>query len=203
MKTLKILIAAACLVFAGCGSDDSDSSSGGGPEGSTGPCTTSSDCPDNHACIQLGAGPAGCVPQCSVSANECSGSAQCGGVGVLDVDICQPEPDPENPPEPEEQPKIPCRVDADCADAHPDAICAEWRGARDCTIPCMNERACDPPAVGGITVDFLNCIDDERSDKERTACLPNEACLNDPLSCISGFPGLDGEGFPDDFPGAP
>ena len=200
MRTLILFCAAVCLALAGCGSDDSDGGSGNGPEGSVGPCTTSSDCPDNHACIQVGTAPAGCVPTCSASVTECSGTAQCAGVGLLDVNVCQPEPDPMEPPSPETQPKIPCRVDADCASAHPDAICAEWRGARDCTIPCMDERVCDPPAIGGITVDFSSCLEDERTDKDRTACLPREECFNNPLSCISGFPGLgEGGGFPEGF----
>ena len=116
-------------------------------------------------------------------ADECGGSAQCGGVGAVDVNICQEpeaEPDPESPPTPEEEPRIPCREDAECSALHPDAICAEWNGQRDCTIPCMSEDVCDPPAVAGITVDFMNCQDDERSDKERTACLPREECFNNP-----------------------
>ncbi len=208
MKNLLILFATISLALTGCGDDDSDSSGGGtagnGPSNSVSGCETSSDCPDGHACIQVGAGPAGCVPTCSLSANECSGSAECAGVGVLEVSVCQPEPEPEDPPTPETQPKIPCRVDADCAAAHPTAICAEWRGARDCTIPCMNEETCDPPAIGGVTMDFLSCSDDERSDKDRTACLPREECFNDPFSCISGFPGIGGGGeggIPEDLPG--
>ena len=126
--------------------------------------------------------------------DECGASGQCAGVGVLEVNICQPEPDPMNPPKAEEQPKIPCREDADCSNIHPEAICAQWRGARDCTLPCMDERVCDPPAIGGVTVDFVNCQDDERADQMRTACLPREECFNDPFSCISGFPGVGGGG---------
>ena len=205
MKSLIIVSITACLALAGCGEDgnssNSNSNSTNGPEGSVSSCATSSDCPDGHACIQLGAAPAGCVPTCSVSGNECSGSAQCAGVGLLEVDVCQPEPDPMSPPSPETQPKVPCKVDADCQTAHPEAICAQWRGAKDCTIPCMNESACDPPTIGGITMDFMSCIDDERTDKERTACLPREECFNNPLSCIGGFPGE--EEFSDGFPGIP
>ncbi|MBV72483.1 MAG: hypothetical protein CMH52_14255 [Myxococcales bacterium] len=198
LKKIMIFMALAGVSLFGCGGDDSDGDSGGG---GAAPCTTSSDCPSGHACIQVGPAPAGCVPTCSVSGSDCSGSAECAGVGLLEVNVCQPEPDPMNPPSPEEQPKIPCQVDADCAAAHPNAICAEWRGARDCTIPCMNEQACDPPSFAGITLDFSTCTDDERTDKMRTACLPREECFNNPLNCISGFPGGGDLPGPGDIPG--
>lgn len=211
MKRLLTLITIGSMALFGCGGDDSDGGSGSGsnngqPAGSVSGCMTASDCPEAHACIQIGNGPAGCVPTCSAMVDACGGSAQCAGVGALDVNICQeekPEPDPEDPPTPEEEPRIPCREDAECSELHPDAICAEWRGQRDCTIPCMNEEVCDPPAIAGITVDFMDCQDDQRSDKTRTACLPREECFNNPLDCISGFPGLGGD-LPGegDFPGA-
>ena len=65
----------------------------------------------------------------------------------------------------------------------------------------MNEQACDPLSIGGISIDFMNCQDDERSDMMRTACLPRAECFDNPLSCISGFPGgidIPGADFSDD-----
>ena len=203
MKQILMISMLGSVIFFACGEDDNGgggSDSADRPAGSTSSCTTAGDCPSGSACIQVGSGPAGCVPTCSGEVNECGGSAQCSGVGVLEVDICQPEPDPMDPPKPDEQPKIPCREDVDCSSLHPEAICAEWRGARDCTIPCMSERACDPPSIGGISIDFMDCQDDERSDKMRTACLPRAECFDNPLNCISGLPG--GGDFPGgDFPG--
>ncbi len=193
-------LAGLCLGFAGCSEDSDESSSGNASSPgtqSTGPCSTAADCPTGHACIQVGQGQAGCMPTCSASVDSCGASAQCAGVGALDVNICQepePEPDPMNPPEATEQPRIPCQEDAECAALNPGAICAEWMGQRDCTLPCTNEAICDPPMVGGLSLDFFNCQDDERADQMRTACLPRIECLNDPLSCLSGIPGFDGGG---------
>ena len=54
-------------------------------------------------------------------------------------------------------------------------------------------------------MDFMTCIADERTDKDRTACLPDEKCFNDPMSCVEmgeEIPGMDfddmggdGDGF--------
>ena len=96
MKRLLTLITIGSMALFGCGGDDSDGGSGSGsnngqPAGSVSGCMTASDCPEAHACIQIGNGPAGCVPTCSAMVDACGGSAQCGGVGALDVNICQEE----------------------------------------------------------------------------------------------------------------
>ena len=190
------MMAFGSIFLTGCSGDDNAE---GLPPGSVSDCMTASDCPADHACIQIGGGAAGCVPTCSGSVDECGGSAECAGVGSVDVDICQeeePEVDPDDPPTPEEEPRIPCQTDEECSALDPGAICAEWQGQRDCTIPCSSEEVCDVPEIGGVTIDFMNCQDDERSDVERTACLPREECFNNPLDCISGVPGEDD--LPDD-----
>ncbi|MEZ4240870.1 MAG: hypothetical protein R3F59_32880 [Myxococcota bacterium] len=106
--------------------------------------------------------------------------------------MCQP--DDERPadgevPAEEERPRITCRTDADCAPYGADAVCAEWRGLRDCTLRCDVEDDCTPPTVVGVTVDFLTCIPDEGAP-QRDACLPDEQCFADPMACITGVPGF-------------
>ena len=62
-----------------------------------------------------------------------------------------------------------------------------------CTLPCAREDDCDLPATGGVAIDFLTCGEDE-ADRSRTACIIDEACLQNPLSCIeTDFP-AEGEG---------
>ena len=197
--TLSLVLALAfSLVLWGCGSKG-DSENGGG----SAPCESNSDCPAGLACVSFGAGAGVCTPTCSVSGDECSGTAGCTGVGALSVNVCQ-EPEPEGEtPAPEEQPRIPCKTDAECSALNAGAVCAQWKGERDCTIECTAEAQCDPPTVGGMKMDFMTCIADERTDKERTACLPDEKCFNDPMSCVemSGeIPGMDfgDDGFGDD-----
>ena len=91
MKYLSILALLGSVLVWGCGDDESDSdeTSGpaNGPAGAVSSCMTASDCPDGHTCLQFGSGPAGCVPTCSAEVNECGGSTQCAGVGVLEVDV--------------------------------------------------------------------------------------------------------------------
>ena len=127
-------------------------------------------------------------PFCSASADACGAEATCGGVGMLSVDVCQEAPEEEAPTE-EERPRIPCATDADCAEYGDLAVCAEWKGLWDCTIRCDVERDCAPPALGGVTFDFLACAEDE-GDGSRTVCLPDEDCYAEPLSCMSGVPGF-------------
>lgn len=69
-----------------------------------------------------------------------------------------------DPPEPEEEPRIPCMTDAECDALTAGAICVEWKGARDCTIPCTMETVCDLPAAGGIVFDFLTCLEDAAAE---------------------------------------
>ena len=108
MKKLILALSISGLSLFGCGSDG-DSSGGGnsaGPAGSISACMSASDCPDGHACIQIGAGPAGCVPTCSGVATECSASAECAGVGSLNVNICQEEEAQVSWEEEEEEPGL-------------------------------------------------------------------------------------------------
>ena len=225
MRNSLLAISAGAFLLLGCSSSDggtSGSSSGGGTSGappqSVASCVVSSDCPAEHVCITVGDGSAGCVPICSASAEDCGTNASCGGVGMLSVDVCKEtasddggggdstdsgaSAEEQAQEEVESEVKIPCNTDADCSVVDPDAICAEWQGERDCTIVCSSEDECNPPALGGVTVDFLTCIADERSDKDRTACLPKAECFENPLNCISGLDNLTDPGnfnFGDDM----
>ena len=221
-RTFYLFLAA--LLFTACGSDGSSDGGGAAPAQA---CSGQSDCPENYVCLTV-AGESYCQPNCTGSADACGARATCGSVGALSIDVCQPEDDDsdnsggggmasgENAPKPDEQPKLPCATDADCEQFEAGAICAEFEGQRDCTIPCEQESDCDMPSIGGFSVDFLTCLPDE-GDNSRSACVPDAACFSDPLSCVTlpspadlcnGLPGCDDEGLPgsgdeddDGFPG--
>ncbi|MFO0618544.1 MAG: hypothetical protein U0414_38485 [Polyangiaceae bacterium] len=168
------------IAYAGCG---------GGDTGSNAACTVSSDCVDGEVCIRIGS-ESRCTTNCSVRADACGGEASCEGVGSVGVNVCQekkPAPTPDNPPDPKEEPHLPCGGDAECAALASGAVCGTWMGTRDCTILCTSDSQCNPPAVGGIGTSFFGCKPDE-SDATRTVCLPREECFQDPLSCITGLP---------------
>ena len=203
MSLLSIL-----LLVVGCGGSDDESD--GGANGYGGPaCVTQSDCGDGAAGVTA-ASMSVCQPVCTGSINECGASASCGGIGAMSIDVCQPikeetpeeEATEEHAPAPEEQASLPCVTDEDCSKFDSSAICAQWDGTKDCTIPCTNEPDCDIPAIGGFSVDFMKCQDDE-AEPSRKACLPDAACFKDPMSCITlpALPGMDGlDGF--DMPGS-
>ena len=175
------------LVWVGCAGEAGGDRGRGEDEG--GACASNADCPEDTVCLAYGSEPGGCAPTCSASADACGAEATCGGVGLLSVDVCQEPADEEAPPDEEERPRIPCATDADCGEYGDLAVCAEWKGLRDCTIRCDAERDCDPPALGGVSFDFLACSEDE-GDASRTVCLPDEDCYADPMSCVSGVPGF-------------
>src|SRR5206468_3342432 len=105
-----------------------------------------------------------CTLQCSASADACGGTASCDGVGSLTVNVCQPKkaaPSQSDPPDPKSQPKLSCSTDAECSKLESGAVCAEWHGEHDCTIKCTEDSQCNPPAVGGVSIDFLACQADE------------------------------------------
>jgi len=218
---MRTLFGAVCLlsvIFLAVGCGGSDDESEGGANGYGGPaCVTQSDCGDEAACVTA-AGMSVCQPVCTGSIDECGVSASCGGVGAMSINVCQPakeeapaeEATEEDAPAPEEQPTLPCVTDEDCSKFDSTAICAQWEGAKDCTIPCTQESDCDIPAIGGFSVDFMTCLEDE-ADTSRMACLPDAACFADVMSCVTlpsmpGMDGLDGldmeeggEGFDFDF----
>ncbi|MBT3221451.1 MAG: hypothetical protein HN348_20400 [Proteobacteria bacterium] len=164
------------LVIMACQTENpADSDADGGA------CATLDDCDADLVCL-AGVGTGVCVPVCSAQANECSGSAQCAGVGSLEVDVCQEPVD-----DAKDAPHIPCTTDEECDSLQSGTICAEFQGQRDCTISCDKESACDMPTIGGVGMDFLTCIPDE-GDTSRDACLPDEACFDNPLDCILGLP---------------
>lgn len=172
---------------------------GDGKPHTKGPCETQADCKDGTACLAFGDEEAACALECSISADDCGGEATCAGVGTIGVQVCQDNdrvtPDDEVPAE-DDRPRIPCKKDADCEALDPGAVCAQFDGLKDCTIPCYDESDCDVPSAGGVTVDFFTCLPDE-SDSSRGACMPDESCWDDPLSCIDGLPSwTDPTGYP-------
>ena len=201
------LVIFGCILTAlsfGCGDGDGDASANNGAAPAQS-CSGQSDCAQDYACVTT-AGVSYCQPVCTASANECGASASCGSVGATSVNVCQPEDDSsdsnsspeEAAPKPDEQPKLPCSTDADCAQFDAGAICAEFEGEKDCTIPCTQESDCDVPAIGGFSVDFLTCLPDE-SNTMRSACVPDAACFANPLDCVTLPDPTDfGDGFPTD-----
>lgn len=202
MKQIVLGITLVVMVLGCEASDSEDAAAGNGP-----PCVVQSDCPGTQACVNT-LGITYCQIDCSVSADECGVSSSCTGVGAMSISVCQPakpEVEEEENPTPEAQPTLPCVTDADCTKFQANAICAQFQGVKDCTIPCAVETDCDMPVLAGISIDFMTCINDE-GDDSRSACLPDEACCSDPLSCTSfgnmegleGLDGLDGlDGFGD------
>ncbi len=148
-------------------------------------CKTVTDCSNGTTCL-LADGHRACRPLCDVSTDTCGGSATCGSVGVLSVDVCQPSappPTPDDPPVAEEQASLPCATDPACDALQAGSICAGFQGERDCTIRCSAESDCAMPELGGVSVDFLTCSPDE-SDTTRKACLPDARCFSNPMSCV-------------------
>lgn len=172
------------LTLAACNGDGKSPGNGNGKADST--CYAVSDCGDGLVCLAYGSSPGVCTPTCELNADACSANATCGGAGLV-VDVCEPDDkrtkDGEVPSE-DEVPRLPCDTDAECADVASDAICMNYRGHKDCTIPCEVESNCDLPSLGGITMDFLTCAEDE-SDPSRSGCVPDEACFANPMNCIS------------------
>lgn len=180
------------LAFVGCGSDSGgggDSSGGDGAGGGAGggACSSTGDCTGGTVCVVVAGNSGTCMPQCSGSANDCGVSSVCSGIGAVSVNICQAPPTANDPPKAEEEPRIPCVSDAECEALQAGTICAEFGGHKDCTIPCSVESDCDTPGLAGVSVDILTCIPDEAMTS-RNACLPDEACFTNILSCMT-FPG--------------
>ena len=181
LKAVRAILTSIAMLYVtvlGCGGENGES----GGVGQN--CETVTDCTGETVCVAIGSGESVCQLECSASADACGASGSCRGVGSLAVDVCVDEPDGETP-DPEEQPRIPCSTDAECEELSPGAICATFQGARDCTIPCEAESDCELPALGGSAPDFFTCAADE-GDASRDACLPDLACLDDPLACAGG-----------------
>jgi hypothetical protein len=107
-------------------------------------------------------------------------------VGVS-INVCQPKNTPQ------QVHRVPCTTDQDCSAVEPGTVCGTWMGLRGCTITCTNSSVCNPPAAGGVSIDFYGCQKDQGQSRE--ICAPREQCIDNPTSCISGVPGLDA-GFP-------
>lgn len=172
------------VVLAGCGGVGGRATGDEpGPVAAEGDaCSSNADCGAELVCLAYGADQGGCVPTCTASADDCGAEASCGGVGLLEVDVCQDEPSQTEPPE--EPPRIPCREDADCQALGADLVCAEAWGVRDCALPCERERDCAMPSVGGFAWDMFTCASDE-GDPSRDVCVFDPACLDDPMACLS------------------
>lgn len=189
MKLVGIASLVVVGALAACGSSTSSEPGGGGAGGQA--CETTSQCGSN-VCVRVG-DVATCSPKCSVNGDECSGSTSCQGIGTFSVNVCAAKPSEANgaaSPKPDEQPRLPCKTDADCQPIDARAICAQWKGARDCTIACTSNDVCKEPPVAGVEIDFESCQTDE-GNTARKACLPREECEANPLSCIK-VPGSSG-----------
>lgn len=191
-KLLRLLLFVTVVLNFGCSDDDNNNNGGGDSENNTGSqegeCKTVSDCNDGYACLYAEEKSI-CTPICSGSMDECGAEASCGGVGLLSVNVCKPEQSEEEAADPEKQPSLPCTSDADCEALQAGTICATWKEQSDCTIPCSSESDCDLPLSSGVSIDFMTCIDDEA--KERTACLPDEKCIENIMNCITGDVGTE------------
>ena len=181
MKKVLGVLSISVLLNIGCGDKENDES-GAGPGIGNGECETVSDCGDGYACLFAGEKSI-CTPTCSGSMDECGAEASCGGVGMLSVEVCTPAQTEEETKDPKQQPTLPCISDEDCELLQAGTICATWKGNSDCTIPCSTENECNLPVEFGVSIDFMTCIDDEA--KDRTACLPDEKCIENVMSCIS------------------
>lgn len=194
--TAKSMMVVGIVAMVACGEAEGEQSNDDDSTNTSVSCQSSSDCGEGYVCLIVG-NDGGCAAVCTGDTNACGAQASCGGVGVLDVDVCQ-EPQPESTngtaeaPAPEEQPRIPCKSDAECSAVQPGAICALFQGQRDCTIPCTAEAQCDMPSLDGFAIDFMTCIADEGSST-RKACLPDARCFTNPLACVT-FGGMDGGG---------
>ena len=178
----------------GCDSDGTSSLR------TAGPCDTMSDCEGGTVCV-VTAGVGLCSFDCSVSSDECGASASCKGIGALEINVCQEAEEEKAPEEVKEDdtPYIPCTTDAECQALDSGAICAEFQGRKDCTIPCSTQgekSGCNMPPMMGVSLDFMICNPDE-AQPERLACLPDAACFSNMMSCmdLGMFGGGDGGGF--------
>jgi len=166
------------LVLTACGGEGK-----AGAEGSD--CGSTTDCQDGYLCLSIGERQGTCAADCSVSADACGSDATCAGVGSVSIDVCQPRdsvPSDSNAPEEDERASLPCVSDDDCTAIQAGLVCGTWRGWKECTLPCDDSDACNPSGLG-FTTSFMTCGDDEGED--RTICIPDEDCFDDPMSCLS------------------
>ncbi len=178
MRGLLVSFFVTAVAFIGCGTTSAPGGAGSGG----GACSSSADC-GAQVCVTLGSAST-CAAKCSTTANECGGSAGCQGIGSVGINVCAPAPKMGDTPKASEQPRLPCKNDADCDVIHPGAICATFMGLRDCTIACTNDPPCTTPTIGGVSVDFYRCQTDQ-GNSARKACLPRAECENNPLACVT------------------
>lgn len=176
MRFLYLSLALVCA----CGDHkEEDASTGSG-------CVSQSDCADGTVCLAYGDEETGsCALECNLSADECSAEASCAGVGSVSVSACQDEDrvaEDGAPPDEDDRPRLTCDSDDDCTIYDSAAVCAEYRGLRECALSCTTDAECNPPEIGGVTTTFQRCGQDDAAD--RLVCLPNEACWSNPASCI-------------------
>ena len=151
MRSLFILFNALLILaisVVGCDSE------GTGSLRTAGPCDTMSDCEGGTVCV-VTAGVGLCSFDCSVSSDECGASASCKGIGALEINVCQEAEEEKAPEEVKEDdiPYIPCTTDAECQALDSGAICAEFQGRKDCTIPCSTQgekSGCNMPPMMGV-----------------------------------------------------
>ncbi|MBL8684682.1 MAG: hypothetical protein JNK05_36235 [Myxococcales bacterium] len=192
----------ASFVLAACGPGSSRPVGTSASSGNGAPCQSQGDCPSGQTCLTVG-GVSACTISCTASATECTGSASCGSFGSVSASVCRPatmsssSADASAAPRADEQPKAPCRADAECVRLQEGSICGAFRGERACTIACSERSQCNPPAVQGIVTNFMDCVTDE-ANPARRICAPDPACLqpSNPFACVT-FPMMPPNPFDD------
>lgn len=191
MKTLRTLTlwTLAALSLTACSGPSNTRPIGTNPASGNGAaCQSQSDCPSGQACLTLN-GISACALSCTASANECSGMASCGSVSSISASYCTPPAemttDAGQPARAEDRARVPCRADNECAALQAGAVCGGAFGVRDCTIACTARAQCNPPAFGGITTNFMDCVTDE-SNPARKICAPDPMCFQgNPNACVT------------------
>lgn len=191
----------ASMALAACGPASSRPVGSSPSSGNGAACQSQSDCPNGQACLSVG-GVSACTISCSASGSECTGMASCGAVGSVSASFCRPATMSSSgadasAPSAEEQPKAPCRSDAECVALQEGSVCGAFRGDRGCTIVCSQRSQCNPPAVGGLATNFMDCVTDE-SNPARRICAPDPACFqpSNPYACVT-FPMMPPNPFED------
>jgi len=140
-----------------------------------GPCKEAAQCRQN-VCVEINGD-----SYCSKSCGRCPAGMYCDDqlFQMLGLKVCV-KGRAKAPVKPETPPRLPCKQDRECSGA---LVCAQKMGQRDCTLECKTDADCEMPEMLGVKFDFLECALDE-GKRGRKACLPKDACLKNPMSCM-------------------
>jgi len=140
-----------------------------------GPCKEAAQCKKN-VCVEINGD-----SYCSKSCGQCPAGMYCDDqlFSMLGLKVCV-KGRAKSPVKPEAPPRLPCKIDKECSGA---LVCAQKMGQRDCTLECTSDADCEMPEMLGVKFDFMECALDE-GRRGRKACLPKDACLKNPMSCM-------------------